>query len=133
MAPAIGRTKTRIDSAAAAISFFAPGFRNMVRESLRVAHLDAERNLIGLRLHYSNMCDEVRFPLRTVIHDALGLQTAGLILAHNHPSGNPSPSRTDLAATRSLVALARPLGIRVLDHLIFAGAETCSLAAMGLL
>lgn len=127
------KARRRIDSAEAAASFFAPGFRGMKRESLRVAHLDSARALIGLRLHYSDLCDELRFPLRTIIHDALQLGTAGLVVAHNHPSGDPTPSSADLCATRALVALARPLGIRVHDHLIFAGASSRSLRALELL
>ena len=115
------------------MAFFAPGFRGMSRESLRVAHLATDRTLLGLRLHYSNLCDEVIFPLRIVIQDALQVGTSGLVIAHNHPSGNPAPSAADLAATRSLVAAARPLGIRLHDHLIFAGHESRSLFAMGLL
>jgi DNA repair protein RadC len=126
-------SRRRIESTAAAIDFFAPGFCGMRRESLRVAHLDRDRCLLGLRLHYSNSCDEVRFPLRTIIADALHLGSAGLLVAHNHPSGDPAPSQADLCATRALVALAKPLGIRVHDHLIFAGEDSRSLCAMGLL
>ncbi|MET0271015.1 MAG: JAB domain-containing protein [Sphingomonas sp.] len=132
MADAI-RTKRRIDTEEAAVAFFAPGFIGMRRESLRVAHLDHDRALIGLRLHYSDLCDTVSFPLRTIIHDALQLGSAGVLIAHNHPSGDPAPSSDDLLATRMLVGLARPLGIRVHDHLIFAGDRSSSLCAMGML
>lgn len=125
--------KRRIETEEAAVAFFAPGFRGMRRESLRVAHLDRDRALIGLRLHYSDLCDAVSFPLRTIIHDALQLGTTGILIAHNHPSGDPAPSSDDLLATRMLVELARPLGIRVHDHLIFAGGRSSSLCALGML
>lgn len=120
-----------IDSDVAAIAFFGPGLAGMRRESLRVAHLDRDRRLIGLRLDYSDRCDSIDFPLRQIIHDAIHLKTDGLIIAHNHPSGDPSPSRADLLATRSLVDLLRPLGVRLHDHLIFADGESRSLRAMG--
>lgn len=128
-----GKRRARIDSEAAAVRFFAPGFHGMRREALRIAHLDRERRLLGLRLQYSDCCESIGFPLRIIIRDAMALGTAGLIVAHNHPSGDPAPSREDLAATRALVALARPLGIRVHDHLIFGGDQSRSLSAMGLL
>ncbi|WP_162527236.1 JAB domain-containing protein [Sphingomonas solaris] len=131
--PGTATARRRIDSGEAAIAFFGPGFHGMRRESLRVAHLDRDHGLIGLRLHYSDMCDEVHFPLRTIIRDALHLETVGILIAHNHPSGDPRPSEDDLAATRALVALARPLGIRVRDHLIFAGGRSSSLRVMGML
>jgi DNA repair protein RadC len=105
----------------------------MRREALRVAHLDSERRLIGVRLLYSDLVDALDFPLRTIIADALALGTRALLLAHNHPSGNASPSRADLAATRALADLTGPLDIRLLDHLIFGGGDCRSLRALGLL
>lgn len=122
-----------IDGEAAAIALFAAAFAGRTEELLQVAHLDRDRHLLACRIYESDLCDSVAFPLRIMIGDALRLETDGLIVAHNHPSGDPTPSRTDLMATRALVALARPLGIRVHDHLIFAGAATRSLRAMGLL
>lgn len=131
--PIVALARRLIESHAAAVDFFAPGFSGMTRESLRVVHLDRERRVVGLRLHYSPMCDTVHFPLRTIIRDALRLDTAGIILAHNHPSGDPAPSDDDLVATRAIVALAKPLGIRVHDHLIFAGDRSSSFFALGML
>lgn len=115
------------------MAFFAPGFARLARESLRVAHLDAERRLIGLRFCYSPLCDAVEFPLRTIVADALALGARGILLAHNHPSGDPSPSPADLNATRALADLVRPLDIRLHDHLIFASGGWLSLRALGLM
>lgn len=126
-------TLRRIACLGDAIAYFAPGLGAMRREALRVAHLDRERQVLGIRLHYSDHCETVDFPLRTIIADALALGTAALLIAHNHPSGDPSPSRADLVATRALVDLARPLGIRLHDHLIFAGDDCRSMRTMGLL
>ncbi|HWW65004.1 MAG TPA: JAB domain-containing protein [Sphingomonadaceae bacterium] len=116
-----------------AAAFFAPGFAHMRREALRVAHLDCRRRLIGVRLLYSDQPDALDFPLRTIIADALALESDGLILAHNHPSGNAMPSPADIDATRTLADLAQPLGIRLFDHLIFGCESYRSLRAMGLL
>lgn len=127
-------SRPRFARSSEAAAFFAPGFARMRREALRVAHLDGEWRLIGVRLLYSNFADTLDFPLRTIIADALGLGTYALLLAHNHPSGNAAPSRADLDATRALADLARPLDIRLLDHLIFGGGgDYRSLRALGLL
>jgi DNA repair protein RadC len=77
--------------------------------------------------------DTADLPLRQIIGAALAHGSQGLILAHNHPSGDASPSRADLDATRRLADTAASLGIRVHDHLIFAGRDCRSLRAMGLL
>lgn len=54
-------------------------------------------------------------------------------MIHNHPSGDPSPSRQDIALTRDLIAAARPLGISVHDHVVIAGQGHASMKAMGLI
>ena len=100
---------------------------------LCIAHHDADRGLIGIRLCYSADSSGIDFPIRTIVADALALETSGLILAHNHPSGDPQPSAADLEATRRLLSVARPLGLRVHDHLVFAGRRCVSLREVGLL
>lgn len=100
---------------------------------LCIAYLDAERGLIGIRLCYSAYSSGIDFPLRMIVADALALGTSGLIIAHNHPSGDPQPSVADLEATRTLLSVARPLGFRVHDHLVFAGTRCVSLREAGLL
>jgi DNA repair protein RadC len=57
----------------------------------------------------------------------------GIVLAHNHPSGDPRPSESDLHATRRLVTVADALDCTVLDHLVFAGTECTSLRRLGYL
>jgi DNA repair protein RadC len=102
-------------------------------ETLAVAHLDAGRRLIELVVVPPERADHVDLPVRRIVEDALRLGAAGLVIAHNHPSGDAQPSWDDVEATRELADTATRLGIRVHDHLIFAGEETCSLRALGLL
>lgn len=116
-----------------AAAFFAPTFALLRREALRIAHLDAEHRLLGVTHRYSDEADAVELPLRRIVADALALGADAIVLVHNHPSGDPAPSRTDLAATRKLAELVRPLGIRFLDHLIFARGDCSSLRALGLM
>lgn len=103
-------------------------------ETLAVAFLDDDRAVIAVReLSEGAGPDEVALPVRRILEEALRLGAAGLVVAHNHPSGDASPSAADLEATRELAEVAARLGLRVHDHLIFAGGEVASMRALGLL
>jgi DNA repair protein RadC len=75
----------------------------------------------------------VDFPLREIIKDAALHGSAGIVLAHNHPSGDARPSDRDCRATRRLAAAAEALDCTILDHLIFGGADCSSLRQLGYL
>jgi DNA repair protein RadC len=102
------------------------------RESLWVAHVDEESRCIHLSRHQGDE-NGASFPLRTIIADAAEHGSAGIILAHNHPSGDPQPSNSDCRATRRLVSAVEALDCTVLDHLVFAGTECASFRRLGLL
>jgi len=124
----------KLDGLAAARSFFAgclaetdPG-----EESLWVAHLDGEANCLHLSRHRGDRRG-VDFPLRTIVLDAARHASAAILLAHNHPSGDPRPSAADFSATRRLATATEALGCRIADHLVFAGAGCTSLRSLGYL
>jgi DNA repair protein RadC len=71
--------------------------------------------------------------VREVVKRALELNSAAVILVHNHPSGDPSPSRADIDVTRAIAAAGKPLGIAVHDHLIIGTSGHASLRAKGLI
>ncbi len=123
----------RIGSSEQAVALFAPTFSDAGIEELRVAHLDQDRCLIALRLHSGGAAHTIEFPLRSITQEALVLRSHGLLIAHNHPSGDPSPSRDDIDATRALAHAIEPLNIHLYDHIIFAGAGWRSLLALGLM
>lgn len=75
--------------------------------------------------------DHVAIAIRTIAADALAFDAYGAIMAHNHPSGDATPSERDLAFTRALAAGLRTLEVVLLDHLVIAGDEVTSLRAMG--
>lgn len=128
-----GRRVRIIDSQHAAVALFEPLFAGARDERLCVAHLDSSSTLLGMRVRYAARGEPVEFPVRTIIADAVALDSAALILAHNHPSGDPAPSATDIEATRSLVLAARPLGLAVREHLVFGGGGVASFREKGLL
>ena len=101
-------------------------------ETLWVVHLDEEARCLQLSRHVGDACG-VDFPLRTIVIDAAQHRSAGLLVAHNHPSGDPQPSESDLRATRRLAMAADAIGCELLDHFVFAGSECTSMRRFGFL
>jgi DNA repair protein RadC len=124
----------KIDGLSAARSFFASCFLDSDprHESLFVAHVDNEARCLHVA-RYEGDETGADFPLRQIIADAAVHGSAGLVLAHNHPSGDASPSPSDCKATRRLAVAAEALDCTILDHLVFAGQDCTSLRGIGLL
>jgi DNA repair protein RadC len=102
-------------------------------EQLRVLFLDRSNGLLSDEvLAFGTRSDVIICP-RAIMTRALELRARGLILVHNHPSGDARPSRADVEATRHLVDAARLLGIIVHDHIIVAGSLWSSFRVLGLL
>ena len=116
-----------------AADLLAPLFADRTGELLAIVHLDAAQRLISVDERPAAGAGAVDLPMREIFGAALRRGAAGLILAHNHPSGDPRPSRADVEATRRFAETAENLGIRLHDHLIFAGGECLSFREMGLL
>lgn len=102
-------------------------------ERFRVLHLNTRNMLVRDEVMATGTIDEAAVHVREVIKRALDLGSAALILVHNHPSGDPSPSRADIDITRTIVAAGKPLGITVHDHLIVGLNGQVSLRAKGLM
>ena len=124
----------KLDGLDAARSFFAGCFAEFDpgRESLWVAHVDDEARCLHVSCHEGDETGAA-FPMRQIIADAVEHGSAGIVLAHNHPSGDARPSDSDCRATRRLVAAAGALDCTVLDHLVFAGNDCTSLRRLGFL
>ena len=87
-------------------------------EEVRVLFLDTKNQLIANEAMWQGTVDESAVHVREVIGRAFALKASAMIIVHNHPSGDPTPSRADIRITRDLAAAARPLGIRLHDHVI---------------
>ena len=116
-----------------AADLLAPLFADAEGERLAVLHLDRERRVLAVDAHPVAQADEIVLPMRAIFAAALRHDAAGMVIAHNHPSGDPRPSRADKAATRRLAETAAALGITLHDHLIFARGECRSFRQLGLL
>jgi DNA repair protein RadC len=88
------------------------------KEQFRVLFLDKRNQLIADEVQQTGTVDHTPVYPREVVKRALELSATAIILVHNHPSGDPTPSRADIQMTQQIVEIAKPLGISVHDHLI---------------
>ena len=102
-------------------------------EEFHVLHLNTRNMLVRDERMSRGTIDEAAVHVREVVRRALDLGSAALILVHNHPSGDPAPSRADIDITRAIVAAGKPLNIAVHDHVIVGRSGQVSLRAKGLL
>src|SRR6202007_2775071 len=89
-------------------------------EQARILLLDAKNGLLCDEIVAWGTVDRVTISPRELVRRALDIGAAGMILAHNHPSGDPTPSSSDIAMTRDIHQAAQLFDIRLLDHLIVA-------------
>ncbi|MCA1749274.1 MAG: DNA repair protein RadC [Parasphingopyxis sp.] len=102
-------------------------------ERVRCLYLDAKNMLIRDELVSEGSIDQAAIYVREIIRRAIDLHASALLLVHNHPSGDPSPSRQDIALTRELADAGKPLDIALHDHIIIAADRHNSLRSMGLM
>jgi DNA repair protein RadC len=102
-------------------------------EQVRVLFLNAKNMLIANEAMWDGSVDEASVHVREVIARAIALGATALIIVHNHPSGDPSPSQQDIRLTRDLVEAGRHMRVTVHDHVIVGSAGRSSLRAMGLI
>jgi DNA repair protein RadC len=88
------------------------------REQFRVLFLDKRNQLIADEVQQTGTIDHTPVYPREVVKRGLELSATAIILVHNHPSGDPTPSRADIQMTQQIIAVAQPLGISVHDHII---------------
>jgi DNA repair protein RadC len=88
------------------------------KEEFRILFLDKRNRLIADEQHQTGTVDHTPVYPREVVKRALELSATAVILVHNHPSGDPTPSRADVQMTQAIIEVAKPLGIAVHDHII---------------
>ena len=102
-------------------------------ERFRVLHLNSKNMLLRDEIMSEGSIDQTAVYVREVIKRAIDLGSVGLILVHNHPSGDPQPSRADIQITRDISEAGRRLSISVHDHVIIGSRGYISLRAQGLM
>lgn len=120
-----------IKDPAAAAKLLQAGFHSLDREHFRVMHLNIKNQVLKVETIAIGMLNAAPIHPREVFKEAVRMSSAGLIVAHNHPSGDPSPSRDDLLLTRRLSEAGAVLGITIIDHIIFGNQSYVSLKERG--
>jgi DNA repair protein RadC len=102
-------------------------------EQVRVPFLNAKNMLIANEAMWTGSIDEAAVHVREVIARAIALGATAIIIVHNHPSGDPTPSQADIRLTRDLIDAGRHVKIAVHDHVIVGAQGRSSMKAMGLI
>lgn len=103
------------------------------REQFRILFLDKKNTLIADEVQQTGTVDHTPVYPREVMRRALELSASAIILVHNHPSGDPTPSGADIKLTRELVDIAKPLGVTIHDHIIVGRDGHASFRGLGLI
>src|SRR6201998_1152518 len=124
--PVVGSWDTLIDYCKAQIAYSKV-------EEFHILFLDRKNALIKDERQQRGTIDYTPVYTREVMKRALNLGASALILVHNHPSGDPSPSKADITVTKDIVKAAQPLGVTVHDHLIICRGRDTSLCDLGII
>jgi DNA repair protein RadC len=125
--------RTLLSSWSTVIDYCRTAMAFATREEFRILFLDKKNGLIADEVQQTGTVDHTPVYPREVLKRALELSASALILVHNHPSGDPSPSGADVRMTRDLVDIAKPLGIAIHDHIIVGRDGHASFKGLGLI
>jgi DNA repair protein RadC len=103
------------------------------KEQFRILFLDKRNQIIADEVQQTGTVDHTPVYVREVVKRALELSATAIVLVHNHPSGDPTPSRADIEMTKQIVAAGKPLGVVVHDHIIVGKKGHASFRGLGLI
>jgi DNA repair protein RadC len=127
------RKRTVLSSWSTLIDYCRTAMAYEEREQFRILFLDKKNQLLADEVQQVGTVDHTPVYPREVIRRALELSATAIILIHNHPSGDPTPSRADIQMTQSIIDIAKPLGIAVHDHIIVGKEGHASLRGLKLI
>lgn len=129
----MGRTQIKRLIRTADILLLLRDIANNRQEHFIVLSTDSGRKLITKRVVFIGTIDAVIAHPREIYAGAIADMAAGIVVAHNHPSGDPTPSKQDITTTQQLIAAGQILGVRLYDHIIVAGRRHYSFRASGMI
>ncbi len=130
--PTQGPAERSLRGPAEVAAYLAPELAELAQEQLRVVLLDSKNRVLAVCLVYQGGLNATVVRLADLFREAVRVGAATLILVHNHPSGDPSPSPEDIRLTREAGRAGDLLGIEVLDHVVVARQGHVSLREKGL-
>ena len=110
-----------------------PEMSTLAQEQLRVLLLNAKNEVVGQRVIYQGNISSAIVRPAEVLRPAVMEAVPSIVVSHNHPSGDPTPSPEDVGCTRDLTQAAKLLGIELLDHIVIGGEKFVSLKERGLM
>jgi DNA repair protein RadC len=122
-----------LSSWSALLDYLRTALQHASTEQFRVLYLDKKNRLVGDEHQARGTVDHAPVYPREVVKRALALDASALILVHNHPSGDPTPSHADIEMTKLVISAAKPFNIVVHDHLVIGRERTASFKSLGLL
>lgn len=125
--------RTVISSWTALLAYVRLSLQHEPREQFRVLYLDKKNQLILDEIQNRGTVDHAPVYPREVVRRALELAASAMIIVHNHPSGDPTPSRADIDMTKQVIEAARALSVQVHDHLIVGREGVASFKQLGLM
>jgi DNA repair protein RadC len=127
------KKKPLLSSWEAVINYCKLAMGHLKIEQLRLLFLDRQHQLIVDEVHQQGTIDHTPVYIREIIKRALEVGAAGIIVVHNHPSGDPTPSKADITVTREIEEAASIMGIMMHDHIIIGQSRYTSLRGQGLI
>ena len=110
-----------------------PEMSGLAQEQLRVLLLDIKNNVVGQRVIYQGTVNSADVRPAEVLRPAVVEAVPSIVVSHNHPSGDPTPSPEDVICTRNLAQAAKLLGIELVDHIVIGAGRFVSLKERGLI
>lgn len=126
-------SRFRVDNVHDTIDYLHSELAHLPHEQFRVLYLNARNRLIYDEVHGVGTVNQAPVYPREVIKRALEVGAVKLVLAHNHPSGDPSPSRDDIVMTKAIIDAGRHVGISVIDHFVVGATGHVSMKGIGLI
>ncbi|MCS7062246.1 MAG: DNA repair protein RadC [Anaerolineae bacterium] len=124
--------RPQIKTPADAAQLLIPEMGMLEQEEVRVLHLDTRNRVLSNTMVYRGSLNAAGMRIGELFKEAIRLNCASIIVAHNHPSGDPTPSGEDVRVTQSIVSAGKLLDVEVLDHLVIAHNRYISLKERGL-
>lgn len=124
--------RLRVESPEDIVNLVGVEMAALEQEQLRVVLLDTKHRILAIRTVYQGSANQASVRVGELFRDAVRHNAVAIVLVHNHPSGDPTPSSADVRMTRDVVAAGDMLDITVLDHLIIGQGRHSSLKRLGL-
>ena len=123
--------RENLSSTDAVVAYFRTKLRGAEREEFHLLFLDKKNGLLAAEKAQEGTVDHTPVYPREVLRRAIELGASAIVMVHNHPTGDPTPSRADIMMTAKIVEALAPMGITVHDHLVLGGNNFTSLRAEG--